>query len=75
MRISKRQGRGALAIDADRARHPLEPRSADGAIVTAVLDVQETSIGLKADLPQGRQMLQPFAQGEVTGVVDGGLSA
>ena len=39
------------------------------------LDVEQTSVGRKADLPQGGQILQPFADAEVAGVVDGGLGA
>ena len=38
------------------------------------LDVQETSVKLKADLPQRGQVIQPFADIEVTRVVDGGFS-
>ena len=39
------------------------------------LDVQKTSVGLKADLPQSGQVLQPFADMKVTGIVDGGFGA
>jgi hypothetical protein len=42
-------------------------------ILAETLDVQETSVGLEADLPQGRKMIQPFVDGEVAHVVDGGL--
>lgn len=45
------------------------------AIVADVLDAQETSVGLKADLPQSRQILQPFADLEVTRIVDGSFGA
>ncbi len=39
------------------------------------LDVQETSVGFKADLPQSGQVLQPLADVEVACVVDGGFGA
>ena len=39
------------------------------------LDVQQTSIGGEADRPQGGQVVQPLADGEVAGVVDRGLGA
>jgi hypothetical protein len=39
------------------------------------LDVQQTSVGLKADRPQRGQVMQPFADVEVPGVVDGRLGA
>jgi len=37
------------------------------------LDVEQTSVGGEADLPQRGQVGQPSADGEVVGVVDGGL--
>ena len=48
---------------------------ADPAIVAESLDVQETSVGLEADLPQSGEIMQPFVDLEVTRVVDGGLGA
>lgn len=39
------------------------------------LDFEQTSVGLKADLPEGWQVTQPFAEGEITRVIDGGLGA
>ena len=39
------------------------------------LDAQEASVGGEADLPQRGQVVQPFTDGEVAGVVDGGLGA
>src|SRR5689334_24213689 len=39
------------------------------------LDVEKTSVGLKADLPESGQVLQQFADAEVAGVVDGGFGA
>jgi len=40
-----------------------------------VLDVQQTSVGLKADEPQGGQVLQPFAEVEGAGIVDRSFGA
>ena len=45
----------------------------DSAVVGQSLDVQETSVGLEADLAQHREVLEPPADGEVSGVVDGRL--
>jgi hypothetical protein len=45
------------------------------AIMAERLDVQEASVGLKADLPQGGQVLQPFAYVEVARIVDRRLGA
>jgi len=74
-RVGKGQRAGALTVD----RHGLVDLTkrvfAHGAIVADRLDVQETSVGLEADLPQGGQIMQPFADVEVAGVVDGGFRA
>src|SRR5919106_769877 len=43
------------------------------AVMAEALDFEQTSVGLKADLPQCRQVTQPFADGKVTRVVDRGL--
>src|SRR6478609_2286938 len=37
------------------------------------LDVQQTSVGVEADLPQRGQIGQPFPDPEIAGVVDGGF--
>jgi len=39
------------------------------------LDAQQASVGVGADLAQGGQIGQPFADPEVGGVVDGGFGA
>ena len=38
--------------------------------MAGTLDVEETSVGGGANLPQSGQVLQPSANGEVVGVVD-----
>src|SRR5438874_7729067 len=45
------------------------------AIVADSLDVEETSVGLEADLPKRREVLKPLADGEVARAVDGRLGA
>ena len=42
-------------------------------VVAESLDAQQAPVGGEADLPQGGQIGQPFADPEVGGVVDGGL--
>jgi hypothetical protein len=39
------------------------------------LDFEQTSDGLKAEVPQTRKITQPLAAGEVAGIVDRGYSA
>src|SRR6202050_3349891 len=43
------------------------------AVMAEALDLEQTSVGLKDELPQCRQVTQPFADGEVACVVDRGL--
>ncbi len=72
-RIGEGQGRDALAGDPSGPRDPSERGVSDRAIVADPSDVQQASIGLKADLPQGGEVRQPFADPEVAGIIDGGL--
>src|SRR5262249_58941150 len=44
-----------------------------GTVVCVPLDVRDTPVGLKANLPQSRQVTQPLADPEVARVVDRGL--
>jgi hypothetical protein len=53
----------------------LEGACALDRVVADGLDAEEASVGLEADLPQGGQVVQPFADAEVAGVVDGRLGA
>jgi len=62
-------------LDLDRFIDPTKRAVADAAILADPLDVQETSVGLKADPPQGGKIGQPFADAEVAGVVDRRLGA
>src|ERR1700686_1406305 len=74
-RIGEAQRRGALVIYGDRPLHVLEGGFADEAVVTDALDVEQTSVGRKADLAQFREIFDAPADGEVAGVVDGGFGA
>jgi hypothetical protein len=53
----------------------VEDGVADDRVVADRLGVEESPVGGEADLPQGGQVAQPFADPEVTRVVDGGLGA
>jgi len=46
---------------------------AERGVMAESLDVEQTSVGIKADLPQGGKVSQPSSNGEVAGVVDGRL--
>ena len=53
--VGEAQSTGPLPIDLDRFIDTAERVFADGTVLADPLDVQETSVGLKADLPQGGQ--------------------
>jgi len=72
-RVGEPQGRNPLVGDHLGALDLPQGRFAEGAVVAELLDVEETSVGVEADLPQGGEVLQPFAEGEVPRVVDRGL--
>ena len=74
-RVSETQSRDPLTGNRLRLVDLLKGIFAQEAIVAERLDVQEPSIGLKADLPQSGQVSQPFADMKVTGIVDGGFGA
>jgi hypothetical protein len=59
-----------LSFDCDRLVDLIEGVFANGTVMTEVLDVQQASVGSKADLPQGGQVHQSFADAEVARVVD-----
>ena len=71
--VGEAQGSGALPVDSRRPGDASERGFADRAVVTDPLDVQETSVGLKADFPQGGEVRQSSADLEVVRVVDGRL--
>jgi len=73
--VGEAQSGGALTVDDDGRSDSSEGVFAAPGLVADSLDVQETSVGGEADLPQGGQVAQPFADPEVTGVVDGHFGA
>src|SRR3989304_2166935 len=73
--VGETQGCHALTGNPLRLVDLLKGIFSQKAIMADVLDVQKASVGLKADLPQSGQVLQPFADLKVTGIVDGGFGA
>ena len=57
-RIAKAQRRGPLPFYFDGTNHPVKRVFANPAVVRNLLDVQQTSVGSEADLPQRGQVLQ-----------------
>jgi hypothetical protein len=55
--------------------HILEGGLAYEAVVTDALDVEQPSVGRKADLAQFREIFDAPADSKVAGVIDGGLPA
>jgi hypothetical protein len=49
-RIGEAQRRGTVVVDGDGSLQVLEASFADETVVTGALDVEETSVGGKADL-------------------------
>src|SRR5947208_3479740 len=54
------QSRDPLILDLNRLVDLRKRRFPQGTVLADLLDVQQTSVGSKADLPQLRQALQPF---------------
>jgi hypothetical protein len=71
----ERQGGRALRTDDHRVGEGAEGALTDARVSDETFDVEQTSVGLVADLRQSGQVAQPFAQVEVTAVVDGRLGA
>jgi hypothetical protein len=65
--IVEAQGGSPLTVTFNWLHDLLVGSLANEAVVSDGLDVQETSIGSKADLPKRGQVLQSFADSEVTG--------
>ena len=64
-----------MAFDLRRPGDLTKRVFANGRVVADSLDVQQTSVGLKADCPQLREVVEPSTDAEVAGVVDGGFRA
>jgi hypothetical protein len=72
--ITELQGRGVLAFDPLRLGDLFENGLPDPAVLSELLNLKESSVGLKAYGPQGGQVLESSADAEVVGIVDGRLS-
>src|SRR5712692_163055 len=73
--IGEAERRTALGSHLEWSVHAPEAVLVHRAVLAGSFYVQETSVGGEAYLPQGGQVVQPFADGGVPGVVDGGLGA
>jgi hypothetical protein len=71
--VLKAEGGGSLVCYVSRLLDGMEGVFTDRAIMADALDVEQTSVGLEADLPECGKVVKPFADLEVAGVVDGGL--
>jgi hypothetical protein len=66
-------GDAGAGFGGERLADPGDDFLAAGGIVADFLDVQQAPGGGEAGCPQCGQVLQPFADAEVAGIVDGGL--
>src|SRR5579859_6735222 len=73
--VGDAQSRSPLSIDLHGPIQLQHSFFSNSAILTETFDFENTSVGLKADLPQRWQVTQSFADGKVAGVVDGCLGA
>ncbi|MGZ5848678.1 MAG: hypothetical protein ACXWJJ_14520 [Ramlibacter sp.] len=64
-----------MGTDQDRVGDGPERAFADTGVGGETFDVEQTPVGLIADLRQGGQVTQPLPDAEVTAVVDGRLGA
>ena len=74
VRVVKPDRGSSLMVYLNGLGHFSESVFADGAVMADSLDVKKTSVGLEADSPQSGEIVQPFADAEVAGVIDGGFS-
>jgi len=74
-RISEAQRRRALTIHGCGCLQVLERCFADEAVMADALDVEQTSVGRKADLTQVLEIFDASADREVASVVDGRFSS
>ena len=68
--VNEAQGRHPLAGNLARLVNLPKGVFTQETVMAESLDVQGTPVGLKADLPQGGQVLQPFAHVEVARIMD-----
>jgi hypothetical protein len=70
-RVGEAQPRCALLTNRYWSLHVLEHGFADKAVVADALDVEQTSVGCKADLAQFGKVLEASANTKVTRIIDG----
>ena len=63
--VPEPQAGGALVVDDDGLAHGVEVVVTDQAVVAQLFDAQEASVGGKADLPQGGQIVERATDLEV----------
>ena len=73
--VIETERRNSLPIYLEGLNDLIEGTLADCTVVADSLDIEKTSVGLEANLPQCGQVVQSFADLEVAGVVDGRLSS
>ena len=71
--IAEAERRRALRVDDDGLGQGVEVVVADQAVVAQIFDAQQASVGGKADLPQGGEIVKSPTDLEVVGVVDRGF--
>jgi hypothetical protein len=64
-RFGEAQGRDPAAVEVEGPGDRREGGFAEGGVVADVLDGQEPSVGGEADLPQGGQVVEPFARSKM----------
>ena len=73
--VGDAQGRSPLPIHLHGLVQLQHRFFSHGAVLAERFDFENTSVGLKAHLPQSGQVTQPLADGKVACIVDGGLGA
>jgi hypothetical protein len=74
-RIGKSQTGGTLASFDNGAVDGQDGVFGENTVVTDTLDLEQATVGRKADLAQLREILQALADSKIVGVVDCGLGA
>ena len=72
-RVAETHSAGTPPINFRRLDELAKRRLIEGRVVAELLDVQETSVGVKADLPEGRQVVQPATDAKISCVGDSSL--
>src|SRR5438105_467050 len=75
LRVGEGQSRSSLLVNLNRTIHTLKGGFGQHTVMADLLDFEQTSVGLEADLPQGGQVREPLADVEIARVVHGDLGA